>query len=89
LPDGTGFGRLYGEHIANQNQRRDAEPRGAPMFAEIDFQIAAQDHQAGLLAEASARRLARTNERRPDEPLPIMRRLRALLRRLAGAPAFA
>ena len=59
------------------------------MFAEIDFQTAAQYHQAELLAEASARRLARTTDRRPDEPRPAKRRLGALLRRLAGAPAFA
>lgn len=59
------------------------------MFSEIDFQITAQDHQAELLAQASARRLARTNDRRPDQPRPARRRLGALLRRLAGAPAFA
>lgn len=59
------------------------------MLAEIDFQIAAKGRQAELLAEASVHRLARTNDRRPDEPRPVKRRLGALLRRLAGAPAFA
>jgi len=59
------------------------------MFAEIDFQVAAQDRQADLLAEASARRLLRSDETRADTPLPARRRLQVLLRRIAGAPAFA
>lgn len=59
------------------------------MFSEIDFQIAAQDRQASLLAEASTRRATRIGQDRPSEPLPTGRRLQTLLRRLAGAPTFA
>lgn len=59
------------------------------MFSEIDFQIAAQDRQATLLAEASSRRLTRASEDRPVEPAPATNRLQTLLRRIAGAPTFA
>lgn len=59
------------------------------MFSEIDFQTAAQDRQATLLAEASARRIARASQERPGEPIPSGHRLQTLLRRLAGAPTFA
>jgi hypothetical protein len=59
------------------------------MASEFDLQMAAQHHQNELLAEANARRLARTTELRRDEPAPAGRRLQTLLRRLAGAPTFA
>jgi len=59
------------------------------MFSEIDFQTTAQDHQATLLAEASARRMSRVSQERPSEPFPTTRRLQTLLRRIAGAPTFA
>ena len=60
------------------------------MTAEINILIAAQDHQAALLAETDARRLIRSTELAADGPLqPAKRRLTILLRRLAGAPAFA
>jgi hypothetical protein len=59
------------------------------MFAEIDFQIAAQNRQATLLAEATSRRLGRVSEQRPSETLPTTGRLQTLLRRIAGAPTFA
>ena len=60
------------------------------MIAEINILIAAQDHQADLLAEADARRLIRSTELQDDGPLqPTKRRLTILLRRLAGAPTFA
>jgi hypothetical protein len=59
------------------------------MTAEFDFQIAARHHQADLLAEAAARRLTRSRALRRDDPLPAGRQLQTLLRRLAGAPAFA
>jgi hypothetical protein len=59
------------------------------MFSEIDFQIAAQDRQATLLAEATTRRLTRNSQDRPNEPLQTSGRLQTLLRRIAGAPTFA
>ena len=60
------------------------------MTAEINILIAAQYHQAELLAEADARRLTRTTDLHADGPLqPAKRRLTILLRRLAGAPSFA
>jgi hypothetical protein len=59
------------------------------MAAEFNLQMAAQHHQNELLAEAEARRLARTTEPRRDELAPTGRRLQTLLRRLAGAPSFA
>ncbi|MDF2733941.1 MAG: hypothetical protein K0S97_564 [Chloroflexota bacterium] len=60
------------------------------MSAEINILIAAQDHQADLLAEADARRLARSTDLHDDGPLqPTKRRLAIILRRLAGAPTFA
>jgi len=59
------------------------------MFSEIDFQTTAQDRQASLLAEATARRMTRNDQDRPTESLPTSRRLQTLLRRLAGAPTFA
>lgn len=59
------------------------------MFSEIDFQITAQDRQATLLAEASARRMTRASQDRPNDPAPTSRRLQTLLRRIAGAPTFA
>jgi hypothetical protein len=59
------------------------------MFSEIDFQTAAQDRQATLLAEATTRRLIRVSQDRPDEPQPTTSRLQTLLRRIAGAPTFA
>jgi hypothetical protein len=58
------------------------------MASEFDLQIAAQHRQSELLAEASARRLARASDLRRDEPVPAGRRLQSLLRRLAGAPSF-
>lgn len=60
------------------------------MTPEINILIAAQDHQAELLAEASARSLLRTTH--PDDAgtmRPAKRRLTILLRRLAGAPTSA
>ena len=59
------------------------------MFSEIDFQTTAQDRQATLLAEASARRIARVSMDRPSEPAQGTNRLQTLLRRIAGAPTFA
>jgi hypothetical protein len=60
------------------------------MTAEINILIAAQDHQAELLAEADARRLIRSTDQHADSPLqPAKRRLTILLRRLACAPTFA
>jgi hypothetical protein len=59
------------------------------MFSEIDFQVAAQDRQATLLAEASSRRLTRVSQERPSEPHLTTGRLQTLLRRIAGAPTFA
>lgn len=59
------------------------------MFSEIDFQIAAQDRQATLLAEATNRRLTRTSRDLPGEPAHATNRLQTLLRRIAGAPTFA
>lgn len=59
------------------------------MFSEIDFQIAAQDRQATLLAEATNRRLTRGGQERLNEPQPTASRLQTLLRRIAGAPTFA
>ena len=58
------------------------------MAFEHDFQIAAEYHQAELLAEAAARRMNRTETRRED-PLPATNRLQSLLRRIAGAPTYA
>lgn len=59
------------------------------MFSEIDFQTAAQDRQATLLAEATNRRLTRASQGRPNEPQQTSSRLQTLLRRVAGAPTFA
>jgi hypothetical protein len=60
------------------------------MTAEINILIAAQDHQAELLAEADARRLTRSTDLDAASPLqPAKRRLTILLRRLAGAPTYA
>ena len=60
------------------------------MTAEINILIAAQDHQAELLAEADARRLARSTDLQADgSAQPAKRRLTILLRRLAGAPTYA
>ena len=60
------------------------------MTAEINILIAAQDHQAELLAEADARRLTRTIDSNTEGTnQPAKRRLGILLRRLAGAPSFA
>lgn len=60
------------------------------MTAEINILIAGHDHQAELLAEADARRLSRsTDPHAAATTLPARRRLSILLRRLAGAPAFA
>lgn len=60
------------------------------MTAEISIAIAAQGHQAGLLAEADARRLLRSTDLHAGGPIqPAKRRLTILLRRLAGAPSFA
>jgi hypothetical protein len=59
------------------------------MFSEIDFQTTAQNRQATLLAEASARRMARVSVERPSEPIQASSRLQTLLRRIAGAPTFA
>jgi hypothetical protein len=59
------------------------------MAFEHDLHIAAQHHQAELLAEASARRLLRTVDSRREEPLPATNRLQSLLRRIAGAPTYA
>jgi hypothetical protein len=59
------------------------------MFSEIDFQIAAQDRQATLLAEATHRRMTRVSHERAAEPAPTTGRLQTLLRRIAGAPTFA
>ncbi len=59
------------------------------MAAEYDLQINAQHHQSELLAEATARRLLRTTAPEPQDPIPVGRRLQALLRRLAGSPGFA
>ncbi len=60
------------------------------MTAEINILIAAQNHQADLLAEADARRLTRTIDSNAEGTnQPARRRLGILLRRLAGAPSFA
>lgn len=59
------------------------------MFSEIDFQVAAQDRQATLLAEAATRHLTRVSRERIHEPQPTSNRLQTLLRRIAGAPTFA
>ena len=60
------------------------------MSAEINILIAAQDHQADLLAEADARSLLRTTHPHGAGTIqPAKRRLTILLRRLAGAPTFA
>jgi hypothetical protein len=60
------------------------------MTAEINILIAAQDHQTELLAEADARRLARSTDSHADGSVePAKRRLTILLRRLAGAPTYA
>jgi hypothetical protein len=60
------------------------------MTAEIDMLIAAQDRQAELLAEASARRLTRITDPQPVGPVPATRRrLSTVLRRIPGAPTFA
>jgi hypothetical protein len=59
------------------------------MFSEIDFQIAAQDRQATLLAEATGRRRTRDGHERLNEQPPTARRLQTLIRRIAGAPTFA
>lgn len=59
------------------------------MASEFDFQFNAQHHQDELLAEATARRLTRSPEIRRETPETTGRRLRTLLRRLAGAPTFA
>jgi hypothetical protein len=59
------------------------------MFSEIDFQTAAQDRQATLLAEATNRRLTRGSPERAADPVPTTGRLQTLLRRIAGAPTFA
>ena len=59
------------------------------MTAEINILVAAQGHQAELLAEADARRLIRSTDPHADSPIqPAKRRLTVLLRRLAGAPTF-
>ena len=60
------------------------------MTAEIDILTAARYHQADLLAEAEARRLARSIEMpAAGSHQPTKRRLTLLLRRLTGAPTFA
>ncbi len=63
--------------------------RKTPMTAEINIMIAAQDHQAALLAEADARRLIRRSDSSTAGSQPAAKqRLNTLLRRLAGAPSF-
>jgi hypothetical protein len=59
------------------------------MAAEIDIITAARYHQEELLAEAALRQLLR--QTRPTRPEPARKgnRVRALLRRIAGAPSFA
>ena len=60
------------------------------MTAEISILIAAHDHQAELLAEVDARRLARSSDAHGDgSAQPAKRRLTIILRRLAGAPTYA
>jgi hypothetical protein len=59
------------------------------MASEFDFQITAQHHQTGLLAEAAARRLLKASTPSEAKPVATGRRLQTLLRRLAGAPTFA
>jgi hypothetical protein len=60
------------------------------MTAEINILTAAENHQADLLAEASARSLLRTTHPFDAGTIrPAKRRLTILLRRLAGAPTFA
>lgn len=87
-PDGTSSPTPYVRDIATTNDR-DAATRGTPMTAEIDLLIAAQDRQAGLLAEAEARRLTRRTDAASTTPQrPVGARLNTLIRRLAGAPSF-
>ena len=76
----------------------DGETEGnTPMASEFDFlQVGARLRQNELLAEAAARRLARTADVRREDLPPagrrlqtLLRGLQTLLRRIAGAPTFA
>ena len=59
-------------------------------MTEIDILTTARNRQAELLAEAHARRLARSFELpATGSDQPAKRRLAILLRRLAGVPTFA
>ena len=59
------------------------------MKSELDWLITTEYRQSELLREAALRRLTRTDSLPREEPLPSGRRLRTLLRRIAGAPTFA
>ncbi len=59
------------------------------MGGEFDLHTNAQYHQAELLSEATARRLIRMERPSREAPVPARRRLQTLLRRIAGATAFA
>ena len=59
------------------------------MAAEIDNITAARYHQEELLAEAALRQLLKASRPARSKPARNGNRVRALLRRIAGAPSFA